>query len=163
MSRCVAHLPTTEQERVAMLVSRKNNEAYVFDLTEDILEAISWHVGQGYAGREFLFSKDGTLRRYVDSHKRPMVAVQMALGLRPLSHHTLGRHSVPSQAVTSGELTKAVRAQLGIARSRARTSTRTPGRALNCVWWRRYARCATSRQREINGQEKRQLANLLAA
>ena len=101
------------KDRVAMMVSRKNNEAYVLDLTEDILEAISWHIGQGYAGREFLFSKDGTFPRYIDSYKRPMVAVQRALGLRPLSHHALGRHSVASQAVTSGHSIKAVQAQLG--------------------------------------------------
>jgi hypothetical protein len=109
-----------------MLVSRKNNEAYVLDLTEDILEAISWHVGQGYAGWEFLFSKDGTLRRYIDSYKRPMVAVQRALGLRPLSHHALGRHSVPSQAVTGGHSIKAVQAKLG---HRSEQSTHLGSRA----------------------------------
>ncbi|NNK44119.1 MAG: tyrosine-type recombinase/integrase, partial [Myxococcales bacterium] len=64
-------------------------------------------------GPEFLFSKDGTFPRYIDSYKRPMVAVQQALGLRPLSHHALGRHSVASQAVTSGHSIKAVQAQLG--------------------------------------------------
>jgi len=39
--------------------------------------------------------------------------VQQKLGLRMLSHHKLGRHSVASQAVTSGESVKAVQAQLG--------------------------------------------------
>jgi integrase len=100
-------------DRPAMLVTRKNNEAYVLDLTQDILDAIRWHVRQGYAGPEFLFSKDGTFPRYIDSYKRPMLAVQNALGLRPLSHHALGRHSVASQAVTSGHSIKAVQAQLG--------------------------------------------------
>jgi site-specific recombinase XerD len=42
-----------------------------------------------------------------------MMAVQRALGLRPLSHHALGRHSVASQAVTGGHSIKAVQAQLG--------------------------------------------------
>jgi site-specific recombinase XerD len=42
-----------------------------------------------------------------------LVAVQRALGLRPLSHHALGRHSVVSQAVTKGHSMKAVQAQLG--------------------------------------------------
>jgi site-specific recombinase XerD len=101
------------KDRPAMLVSRKNNEAYALDVTEDILDAIRWHIRQGYAGPEFLFSKDGTFPRYIDSYKRPMVAVQQALGLRPLSHHALGRHSVASQAVTSGHSIKAVQAQLG--------------------------------------------------
>jgi integrase len=47
---------------------------------------------------EFLFSKDGTFPRYIDSYKRPMLAVQKALGLRPL--------------VTNGHSIKAVQAQL---------------------------------------------------
>jgi integrase len=61
----------------------------------------------------YLFSKDGTFPRYIDSYKRPMVAVQRARGLRPLSHHALGRHSVASQAVTNGHSIEAVQAQLG--------------------------------------------------
>jgi integrase len=101
------------KERVAVLATRKNNEAYVLELSEDILGAIRWHVRQGYAGPEFLFSKDGTFPRYIDSYKRPMVAVQRARALRPLSHHALGRHSVASQAVTNGHSIKAVQAQLG--------------------------------------------------
>jgi integrase len=36
-----------------------------------------------------------------------------AIGLRPLSHHELGPHSVASQAVTGGHSIKAVQAQLG--------------------------------------------------
>ena len=39
--------------------------------------------------------------------------VQQKLGLRMLSHHGVGRHSVASQAVTGGESVKAVQAQLG--------------------------------------------------
>jgi integrase len=101
------------KDRAAMLVSRKNNEAYALDVTEDILDAIRWHIRQGYAGPEFFFSKDGTFPRYIDSYKRPMVTVQQALGLLPLSHHALGRHSVASQVVTSGHSIKAVQAQLG--------------------------------------------------
>jgi integrase len=70
-------------------------------------------VRQGSARPEFLFSKDGTFPRYIGSYKRPVVAVQRARGLRPLSHHALGRHSVASQAVTNGHSIKAVQAQLG--------------------------------------------------
>ena len=44
------------KDRPAMLVTRKNNEAYSLDVTEDILDAIRWHIRQGYAGPEFLFS-----------------------------------------------------------------------------------------------------------
>jgi integrase len=101
------------KERPAMLVTRKNDEAYVLDLTHDIMEAIRWHIRLGYAGPEFLFSQDGTFPRYIDGYKQPARKVQRALGLRPLSHHALGRHSVASQAVTGGLSIKAVQAQLG--------------------------------------------------
>jgi integrase len=101
------------KKRDAKLASRKNDEAYVLDITADILAAVDWHVAHGYAGSEFLFSKTGVFPRYIDSHKRPLQLVQEKLGLRMLSHHKVGRHSVASQAVTSGESVKAVQAQLG--------------------------------------------------
>jgi integrase len=101
------------KEREAKLVSRKNDESYVLNLTPDILAAIDWHIRAGYAGREFLFSKTGTFPRYIDSHVRPLKFVQQKLSLRLLSHHKVGRHSVASQAVTGGTSVKAVQAQLG--------------------------------------------------
>jgi integrase len=99
--------------RDAKLVPRKNDEAYVLDLTADILAALDWHVSAGYGGKEFLFSKTDQFPRYIDSHVRPLRLVQQKLGLRLLSHHKVGRHSVASQAVTGGESVKAVQAQLG--------------------------------------------------
>jgi integrase len=100
-------------KRPPQLVERKNDEAYVLDLTPDVVDAIKWHIQQGYAGPEFLFSKDGTWPRYRDSHVRPLREVQRALGLRELTHHYVGRHSVASQAATGGESIKAIQAQLG--------------------------------------------------
>jgi integrase len=99
--------------REARLAPRKNDEAYVLDLTADVLAAVDWHVSEGYGGPEFLFSKTDAFPRYIDSHVRPLKLVQQKLGLRVLSHHKVGRHSVASQAVTSGESVKAVQAQLG--------------------------------------------------
>ena len=99
--------------RPARIASRKNDEAYVLDLTTDILAAVDWHVEAGYGGPVFLFSKTGDFPRYIDSHVRPLKLVQRKLGLRPLSHHKVGRHSVASQAVTGGGSIKAVQAQLG--------------------------------------------------
>ena len=99
--------------RDAKLVPRKNDEAYVLDLTADVLAALDWHVSAGYGGKEFLFSKTDQFPRYIDSHVRPLRLVQQKLGLRLLSHHKVGRHSVASQAVTGGESVKAVQAQLG--------------------------------------------------
>lgn len=101
------------KERPAALGPRKNNEAYVLDLPQDVVEAIRWHIRQGYAGATYLFSKDGKWPTCIDSYKRPLREVQEALGLRQLSHHQIGRHSVASQAVTAGVGIKAVQAQLG--------------------------------------------------
>ena len=64
-----------------MLITRKNDEAYVLDLPDDVMEAIQWHVREGFSGPEFLFSDDGEFPKYVDSHKRPLREVQRELGL----------------------------------------------------------------------------------
>jgi len=106
--------------RASKLITRKNDEAYVLAVPDDVMEAIRWHVREGYAGPEFLFSKDGDFPKYVDSHKRPLRTVQRALGLRELSHHAIGRRSVACQANTRGHSVKAIQAQLG---HRSRQST----------------------------------------
>jgi len=108
------------KERPAKLISRKNDEAYVVDLPDDVMDAIRWHIREGYSGPEFLFSMDGDFPRYVDSHKRPLRDVQEALGLRTLGHHAIGRRSVASQANSAGHSMKAIQAQLG---HRSRQST----------------------------------------
>jgi integrase len=100
-------------DRPAQLVSRKNNRALTLALTEDVMAAIRWHIHQGYAGPEFLFSKDGRFHKRVNAHARPLRAMQRALGLRELGHHQIGRHSVASQAATAGHSIKAIQAQLG--------------------------------------------------
>jgi hypothetical protein len=48
------------KSRPAMLGPRKNNKALTLALTEDVADAIRWHIRQRYSGAEFLFSKDGT-------------------------------------------------------------------------------------------------------
>ena len=100
-------------DRPALLVPRKNNRVLTLALTDDLVDAIRWHVRQGYAGPDFLFSQDGRFHKRVNAHTRPLRAVQQALGLRALPHHKIGRHSVASQAVTSGHSIKAIQAQLG--------------------------------------------------
>ena len=102
------------------LITRKNDEAYVLDLPDDVIDAIRWHIKQGYSGPEFLFSQTGEFPKYVDSHKRPLREVQRALRLRELSHHAIGRRSVASQANQAGHPVKAIQAQLG---HRSRQST----------------------------------------
>ncbi|MCC6806972.1 MAG: tyrosine-type recombinase/integrase [Deltaproteobacteria bacterium] len=101
------------KKRPAMLVGRKTDEAYTLDLPQDVVNAIEWHIKQGYSGKEFLFTKTGDFTMNLDSHVRPMKEVQELKSLRSLSHHELGRHSVASQAVTAGESIKAIQAQLG--------------------------------------------------
>jgi integrase len=101
------------QTRAAKLTTRKNNAAYTLELSQDVMDAINWHIAQGYAGKDFLFSADGQFPVYLDSYRRPLRTVQVTLGLRRLGHHAIGRHSVASQAATGGESIKAIQAQLG--------------------------------------------------
>jgi hypothetical protein len=93
--------------RDGRLVPRNNDEAYLLDLTADVLAAVDWHVAAGHGRSEFLFTKTSIFPRYVDSHVRPLTLVQQKLGLRVLSHHKAWRHSVGSQAVTGGKSLKA--------------------------------------------------------
>ncbi|MBT8470371.1 MAG: tyrosine-type recombinase/integrase [Deltaproteobacteria bacterium] len=77
------------------------------------MDAIRWHIEQGYSGEEFLFSQDGTWPQKVNARAKVLLAVQKALGLRELGHHKIGRHSVASQAATDGHSIKTIQAQLG--------------------------------------------------
>jgi len=99
--------------RPAKIITRKNNDSYTLQLTQDVIDAISWHIQKGYAENEFLFSKKGRFPTYLNSHVRPLQLVQRELGLRELGHHAIGRHSVASQAATGGESIKAIQSQLG--------------------------------------------------
>ena len=101
------------EKRPAILGPRKNNKVLTLALTRDVVDAIRWHIQQGYAGPEFLFSKDGSFPTRIYSHARPLRIVQRALGLREIGHHQIGRHSVASQAATGGHTIKAIQAQLG--------------------------------------------------
>lgn len=42
-----------------MLGPRKNNEVLALALTEDVVDAIRWHIQLGYAGPEFLIEVSG--------------------------------------------------------------------------------------------------------
>ena len=101
------------KKRDVRVKARKNDEVLILGIPEDVMQAVRWHVAQGYAGDTFLFCKDDQLPRYIDSHKGPLKRVQRALGLRELSHHSVGRHSVGGQAMTSGASTRTLQAQLG--------------------------------------------------
>jgi len=100
-------------ERQAMLVPRKNNRVLTLPLPQDVVDAIRWHIREGYAGPEFLFSKQGRWPKDLNSHIEPLQRVQRALGLRVIGHHQIGRHSLGSQAATSGHSLKIIQATLG--------------------------------------------------
>jgi integrase len=107
------------KERRPKLITRKNNRVLTLGLPSDVMDAIRWHVRQGYSGPEFLFSKDGTWPQKVNDHEEPLRDVQKTIGLRVLSHHKIGRHSVASQAATGGQSIKTIQAQLGHRSSRS--------------------------------------------
>ncbi len=96
-----------------MVITRKNNEGYVLELSEDLVDAITWHIRASFAGPEFVFSTTGAFPTYLDSHVRPLRKVQELLGLPELNHPAIGRHSVASQAATGGTSIKVIQAQLG--------------------------------------------------
>ena len=100
-------------DRPAKLISRKNNSVLTLPLPQDVMDSIRWHIREGYAGPEFLFSKTGRWNKQLNSHAGPLRKVQEALGLRQIGHHQIGRHSVGSQAATSGHSMKTIQAQLG--------------------------------------------------
>jgi len=108
-----AQVGNKKKKRPALIVTRKNDEAYVLEVSDDVLDAIRWHNEQGYGGPTFLFSKDEHLPVYLDGYKKALAKVQKTLGLRALGHHAIGRHAVASQAATGGESIKAIQAQLG--------------------------------------------------
>jgi len=101
------------RKRPVKVIPRKNNEAFTLEISQDVIDAINWHVARGYAGEQYLFSKTGRFPLKLDSHVTPLARVQRKLGLRSLGHHAIGRHSVASQAATGGEPIKAIQAQLG--------------------------------------------------
>ena len=101
------------KSRPSKLIRRKNDEVLVLALPSDVHDAIRWHIQQGFSGRRFLFSRNGTWSQKIQEHERPLRRAQEALGLRVISHHKLGRHSVASQAASGGHSIKHIQAQLG--------------------------------------------------
>lgn len=101
------------KERDAELKLRKGNDTLVLHVTDDVFDVYEWHCRRGFAGKRLVFSPADTIPRYLDSHKYPLKDVQRAKKLRQLSHHTVGRHSVGSQAIAAGVHMKAVQRQLG--------------------------------------------------
>jgi hypothetical protein len=47
------------KDRPAMLATRKNNEAYVLDLTDDIVDAIRWHIAKDMPARSSCSARTG--------------------------------------------------------------------------------------------------------
>ena len=45
------------KERRPKLITRKNDRVLTLGLPSDVVDAVRWHIGQGYSGPEFLFSQ----------------------------------------------------------------------------------------------------------
>lgn len=102
------------KDRPALLKhTRKAGDTMQLEVTDDIFDAYDWHCARGFAGAEFVFCARDVAPKYLDSHKVPLALVQKALGLRPISHHRIGRHSVGMLAGESGASLKAIQTQLG--------------------------------------------------
>ena len=92
---------------------RKGGDTNLLHVTDDIMSAYRWHVQQGYAGNRLVFCPNDVIPKHLDSHQAPLDVVIEKLGIRRLTHHKLGRHSVGSQADDVGATTKAIQRQLG--------------------------------------------------
>jgi hypothetical protein len=88
---------------------------------------------------------EGMFRLETALHRQPREALDShtaELGLRSLSHHEVGRHSVASQAVSSGQSAKAVQAQIRhrseqSVEARTRPSTRPCSPRATATRWQR--------------------------
>lgn len=92
---------------------RKANDTMILEVTQDVIDAYDWHCRQGFAGKRLVFCPTDEIPKFLDSHKAAIEAVVAATGLRRLTHHKLGRHSVGSQADDAGATSKAIQKQLG--------------------------------------------------
>ena len=92
---------------------RKAGDTMTLGITQDIVDAYRWHLKQGYAGKRLVFCPTDVIPKFLDSHRAPLEIVVKKIGLRRLTHHKLGRHSVGSQADDIGATTKAIQKQLG--------------------------------------------------
>lgn len=93
--------------------TRKGGDTMALEVTSDIFEAYDWHCARGFAGKRFIFCPTDVVPRYLDSYKKPLRAMQKRLGLRFVSHHRIGRHSVGMLAGEAGASLKAIQTQLG--------------------------------------------------
>lgn len=103
----------TKTRPVNVKPARKGGDTSINGISEDIVTAYRWHCDQGYAGKRLVFCPNDVIPKFLDSHKAPLEIVIAKLGIRRLTHHKLGRHSVGSQADDIGATTKAIQRQLG--------------------------------------------------
>lgn len=103
----------TKTRDVVVKPHRKAGDTMVLEVTQDIIDAYRWHCAQGYAGKRLVFCPNDVIPKHLDSHKAPLNVVVQKTGIRRLTHHKLGRHSVGSQADEMGATQKAIQRQLG--------------------------------------------------
>jgi len=69
------------KERPALLGTRKNNRSLTLSLAQDVVDAIRWHIKQGYSGEEFLFSAD----THLYAHLGYQAQLRLVEALQPVS------------------------------------------------------------------------------
>jgi site-specific recombinase XerD len=103
----------TKERDVIVKLHRKAKDTLTLEITPDIVSAYRWHCAQGFAGEVLVFCPNDVVPKYLDSHKVPLEIVLKKTGIRRLTHHKLGRHSVGSQADDAGATQKSIQRQLG--------------------------------------------------
>ncbi len=125
------------KDRPAVLGPRKNNKVLTLALTEDVVDAICWHIQQGYAGPEFLFSKDGYLPQpHLLPREAPPNSSNELLGSGRSATTISAAIRWPARPPRAGIPSKPFKRSSGTLRPRARINTRTSGSARSCAWCR---------------------------
>jgi hypothetical protein len=80
------------KERRPKLITRKNDRVLTLRPPSDVVDAVRWHIRQGYSGPKFLFSQDGTCRHAARTDTRTRATVRSS---------DSSRHSRPRRRLTN--------------------------------------------------------------
>lgn len=121
------------RKRPVKIIPRKNNEAFTLEISQDVIDAVNWHIAKGYAGEEYLFSKDGSFPLNLNSHVTPLAKVQRTLGLGASATTPSGAIPWRAKRRPGENPSKRFKPNWVIARKRAPIGTHTWARKHNSV------------------------------
>jgi len=123
------------KERPAMLGPRKNNKVLTLALTEDVVDAIRWHIQQGYAVRSSCSAKTGASPRASTPTRGPCGPCNAPSASGRSA--TIRSVDIRWPAKPRPEVTpsRRFRRSSGTSRPRARISTHTSGSGPSFGWW----------------------------